>query len=262
MKKNGNFIFIFIIFLVLSFISLFAFKNNNLVAVSDLTRGFFSPFERVFLSVARVNTEKGEVKNLKEKNRELEKKLLELESLKKENNALKDQFNTTTLNSLKLLPARVVSAPDFIPGVNTPEVLIIDKGKKDGLVLGLSVVYKDSLVGKIETATDNFSKVNILTKKDFSFTVKTAETGALGVIKGLGENEMTLDNVLLSEKLKENDYVLTKGDVDINGKGLMPDLIVGKIISIDKKSSSLFQTAKVQSLLDLSKISEVFVVIK
>lgn len=262
MKRNPSFFPSFLIFFSLSVFAIIVFKNNNFGGVSDLTREFFAPFEKVFLSFSQINITDGEIKNIREENKTLKKKLLELENLKKENSALSDQFKTTTPSSLKLLPAKVVSSQGFIPGINTPEVLIIDKGKRDGLLTGLSVIYKNNLVGRIEKVTGNFSRVNILTKKDFSFTAKTAGTSALGVIKGLSENEMILDNVLLSETLKANDYVLTQGDVDLNGIGLISDLIVGKIVSIDKKSSSLFQTAKVQSLLDLSKISDVFVVVE
>jgi cell shape-determining protein MreC len=56
--------------------------------------------------------------------------------------------------------------------------------------------------------------------------------------------------------------VLTNGDVGLNGSGFPPDLIVGKITSIEKKPSALFQKAEVESFLDFSKITAVFVIIK
>lgn len=73
---------------------------------------------------------------------------------------------------------------------------------------------------------------------------------------------MILDNVLLSETLKVGDVVLTNGDIDQNGKGLPPDLIVGKITSVDKNPSALFQKADVVSFVDFSKLSTLFVQIQ
>jgi rod shape-determining protein MreC len=67
-------------------------------------------------------------------------------------------------------------------------------------------------------------------------------------------------NVVLSEKLEKDDLVRTKGDVDERGQGFPPDLIVGKIISVNKQPSALFQSAEVKSLVDFSRLSTVFVI--
>ena len=106
------------------------------------------------------------------------------------------------------------------------------------------------------------SQVDLLTKKGVSFTVTTvsaSSTPAFGVIKGKGNGEMVLDNVLLSESLSIHDTVLTKGDIDSNGVGLTSGIVVGEITSIDKKPSSLFQTGQVKSPLDFSQLSFVFI---
>ena len=71
---------------------------------------------------------------------------------------------------------------------------------------------------------------------------------------------MILDNVLLTENLKNGDLVLTKGDVNLNGEGFLPGLIVGKIISVEKSPSALFQKAQVEGLVDVTKLSTVFVI--
>ena len=70
---------------------------------------------------------------------------------------------------------------------------------------------------------------------------------------------MVLDNVVLSDTIENTDLVETKGDVDANGNGYPPHLIVGKILSVNKKTSALFQSALVGSLVDVSKLDVVFV---
>ena len=72
---------------------------------------------------------------------------------------------------------------------------------------------------------------------------------------------MILDSQLATtyEKLEKDDFVLTKGDVDSEGHGIPADLVIGKIVSVNKKASNLFQSASVQSLVDFSKLNMVFV---
>lgn len=201
----------------------------------------------------------GEVEKLREENALFRKKVLEDQNLLTENKALRDQFSTTSISSSSLIPAKVVGSPGFIPGITNPAYLIIDKGARDGLRAGDAVVYQNNFVGKIVSLSNDFSKVEITISLD-SFTAKViGEKEATGVIKGKG-NILILDNILLSENLKKDQLVLTKGDIGQNGVGIPPDLVVGKIISIEKKSSNLFQRAEVESFLDFKNLSTVFVV--
>ena len=122
----------------------------------------------------------------------------------------------------------------------------------------MAVVVKNNLVGIISQISPNLSKVDLVNNSSSSFTAKT-QNGAVGIFKG-GAN-LTLNNVLLSENLKTGELVLTKGDIDINGIGIPADLIVGKITSIEKNPSDLFQKAEVQTSIDFTKLTKVFVLL-
>ena len=121
-------------------------------------------------------------------------------------------------------------------------------------------VLKDNLVGKIAKTSDFFSQVILVTNPSSQFAAKTIQ-GVLGVVKGEGNQDMILDNVLLSDSLEKGNFVVTTGDLALDGSGIPPNLVVGKITSVDKNPSSLFQQGKLESLIDFSKISEVFVVV-
>ena len=58
--------------------------------------------------------------------------------------------------------------------------------------------------------------------------------------------------------LQKGDLVVSKGDVS-RGVQVPPNLVIGKIISVNKQTSNLFQTAQVQSLVDVSRLERVFV---
>ncbi len=203
----------------------------------------------------------GEVKKLQEENRALYKKIVAQKNLENEVKALRDQFATTTVTSADLLPASIIGSPGFVPSVTLPEYYIIDKGEKDGVIISQAVIVGSNIVGFIQSVTNHTARVQLISQKNTTFTAKTNGTGAVGVVTGKGNGDIVFDNVLLSDSLKVSDVVVTKGDVDINGKGVIPNLIIGKIVAIDKKPSALFQVAKVQSLVDFSHVATVFVVI-
>lgn len=258
MKRRESIFPIFLLFLFLSLSIFFLSKVGGLDGPGSFIRSVIYPIEKTLYSL-RPGNEK--IKRLEEENKSLYKKIVDLQNLKKENAALRDQFETAYPKSLNLLPAKVVGAPGFIPGVLDPEYLIIDKGRDAKVEIGQAIVFKDNLVGEITEVSKNSSKVIILTNKNFSFTAKTSQTNAQGVIKGKEEEKIILENVLLSEELKVSDLVLTKGDVNKKGKSLPPDLVAGKIVSIDKKQSNLFQSAKIESLIDFKRLEMVFVVL-
>ncbi|MDO8686909.1 MAG: rod shape-determining protein MreC [Candidatus Berkelbacteria bacterium] len=263
MKKKESFLPVFFFFLFLSILLLGLSKTGFLTGIESVLGEVTRPINRAFFGVFGGLSHFGEDTkeiNLKEENQALLKKLIDQENLEKENQALRDQFQTTSPSSKKLLSAEIVGAPGFIPGVSDPENLIIDKGLKNNLYVGQAVVFEDNLVGKIVRLSAKFSVVDIITSKSFSLTGKTLETGAMGVTKGQGEGEIILDNVLLSENLKTGDVVLTKGELNFEGKGIPANLIIGKILSVEKKPSALFQRANVKTLLNYSKLSTVFVV--
>lgn len=241
--------FVFFLFFAIGIVLLFRSGASSFFEKSgiDLELTVF----RLFLSQPNASDE---TRKALEENEDLAQKLVNLESIKKENKALKDQFQAAgPPPDNTLLPARIIGAPSFIPGITEPQIFILDKGKNDRVKKGQAVVFKNNLVGTITEVSKNRSKVQLLTHKDFSLPGRTMETSALGIINGKQNNELVFGNVLLSEELKISDIVLTYGEP--------PDIVIGKIVSVERKPSSLFQTARVKSLLAFSKLFMVFVII-
>lgn len=265
MQKKTN---PFVIFFIFLFFCLFFFglsKTNFFVSFQSFLEKLIAPFSSSAYSVFnRFSNDftNNEIKKLKEENNKLQKQLVEKQLLEKENNALRDQFKTVYPENNLLLLAKIVGSPNFIPGKTVAENFILDKGSKNKVRLGQAVIFQDNLIGKIVKVSPCLSSVMLVSHQSFSIAAKTLETGAIGIIKGQGNGEIILDNVLLSENLKISDLVLTRGDLDINGLGILPNLIIGKIDSIEKKPSALFQTASVKSLFDFTKLETVFIVVE
>jgi len=190
---------------------------------------------------------------------DLSKKLIDQKKLIDDNKALNDQFLTTSIKSNTLLAANVVGAPRFIPGISSPEVFIIDLGSKDGVTIGSAVIFKDNLVGSITKLTQNLSEVTLISNSASKFTAKT-ENGVAGVVKGQGNGEIVLDNVVLSDRIQKGDLVITSGDLKIYATGFPGQLIVGRITTVDRNPSDLFQKGRIESLLDLKRLTKVFII--
>lgn len=252
MREREKFLFLFFILIFVSVIILVFSLLGYLKIPSSILEKIASPIgirvNKIFYNLPFI----GETyKTQKTQNKNIDNAVLmsEIDKLKKENSALRDQFETAASASYQLLPANIVGTVNFV----------VDKGERDNIKKGQAVIFKNNLVGKVDRVSSSLSSLQLITNENSSFTVKT-QTGALGIIKGDGKT-LILDNILLSENIKVNDIVTTKGDLDINGIGYPPELVVGKIVSIDKNPSSLFQRAKVESFINFGTFSAVFVIV-
>ncbi|MDP2649477.1 MAG: rod shape-determining protein MreC [bacterium] len=261
MQKKGSFIGIFLALFVISLVLLNSSKSSFIIKATSFIENITKPVQTVTQNIFKIpNSVSNDRRQLKNENLSLTKKLINQEELIKENKALKDQFEIALPFSPKLLPAKVIGSPGFIPGISQPETFLLDQGEESGVRINQAVIFKDNLIGKISKISNRLSGVELITNKKSSFSAKTLKTNALGVVKGQGNLEMVLDNVLLSDVLETGDIVITKGDLDTNSLGLPGGLAVGKILSIEKKPSALFQIAKIGNPLDFSKIDTVFII--
>ncbi|MCL5433292.1 MAG: rod shape-determining protein MreC [Patescibacteria group bacterium] len=239
MRKNEKVITAFLIFLFFGVIIFGLSGTKYFSGVNSLLERILAPFQsttfNIFNSFPQFFSD-SKLEGLKKENTELLKQLVNLKTLEKDNAALKDQFEVTNPKSEKLLPAKIIGAPSFIPGVSIPESFTLDKGVSDGIKINQAVLSNNNIVGKITRVSNNLSLVSLLTNPSSSFTVKVIKTKdekspeVLGVIKGKGNSEMLLENVVLSENISANDIIVTYGSVKEDGSGYPPDLVVGKIL--------------------------------
>lgn len=261
MEKRRSFLPIFFLFLFLSLV-VFFLSSHKLLFGQNLLEDALFPIQSGIFKIVRLpgnvfqNTSLSE---LQKENISLHKQLVNLQEIQTEDKALHDQFETSSVVSNNLLPANVIGDPQFIPGVNAPEVLILDQGKSSGVKIGQAVVYEQNVIGIISQVTDHTSLVTLVSNTITSFTAKTSTTNAQGVMTGQGNGVMVLGSVLLSDALHVGDTIVTTGSENLQGQGLPPGFIVGKILSVSKTPSSLYQSASVKSLLTVEKLNTVFI---
>lgn len=241
----------FPIFLLLLVISLFIFffSQNPL---DGILQTFTIPIQKWTFGMYEIpSVTQTPQEQLQAENNQLRLELAQMQELQKDNQALHDQFAVTTPAPQELLSANIVGMQQ--------NAMIIDKGQSDNVQVGDVVIFKNNLIGTIGKVTPHLSLITLLSDPATSFTAQSVKSNANGIVRSEDGGIVTFENVILSDKLELNDIVETKGDLNLHGFGYPPKLVVGKIVSVDKQASSLFQSAKIQSLVDLTQLRMVFV---
>lgn len=216
------------------------------------------PIDELFFKVAHVSDSQNLMK-LKQENMSLYAQLVDEKNLKNENTALSDQFAQTGVSSHTILPSHIVGSPGFVPGISSPEYLVVDRGNADGVHVGQIALYKNIVVGTIADVNAHYARVDLLTNNTEAIPVKSVKTNASGLLRGLGNGTYLVDDVVLADTLEKNDVIVTYGSQKIDGSGFPPGLLIGKITGVKRVPSALFQQASVVGLVDVTTISMIFI---
>lgn len=185
---------------------------------------------------------------LEEENQELRDQLDEVlaEDVENRNAAeqldrLREQLDIGFYGEIPSEIARVASGPrnNF-----TDHRLEINKGSDSGLDVGMPVVTKGGLVGRLERVADTRSVVQLVTDPSFVIGVRVAETQDLGVGHGSGpEGPFVVDRgIELTDEVDVGDAMVTSG---LNRAVMPPDLPVGLVAEVqpDEAARSLILRA-------------------
>lgn len=144
------------------------------------------------------------------------------------------------------------------------DFLVINKGQKDGLRINMPVVYSSPnterlvLVGKTVEVGLDYSRVKVITAKNFFVGARSQETGYTGVLRGQGSwhQNLALDYIPIEANPILGEQIVTSGGSDIYPEGLY----LGEIQGIGQNViEEFFQILYIKSEFEYSKISEVFV---
>ncbi len=245
-KKVLAIVFIFCVVLLLG-----KFLSNSL---NNTFHKIFSPVEKYFWDKGQKTDTfffyLFQAKNiynqnlfLKEQNAILARKNSELFSLSKENEILRQAFDLGEKEKFKLLPAQIISKQA------TQDIILIDKGTKDGLSEGMPVITASGiLIGNIKKTNTNFSELFLITQKDFSFdiVVQIASTTLVALAKGEGNLGLSFDYVDRAvDLISEKSLVFTSA----LGGNFPKNLLVGEVENSYINPAGVFQTGKIKPYL-------------
>ena len=136
------------------------------------------------------------------------------------------------------------------------QTLVIDKGRHDGIAKDMAVATPAGLVGKVSFAADDYAYVLLITDINFSSAVKIQETRRDAILSGSGAGSCVLKYFPPEEEVKEGYVLITSGFDDL----FPPEIPVGIVSKVSKKSTGMFRAIEVRPFQDLGKLDEVVIV--
>jgi rod shape-determining protein MreC len=150
------------------------------------------------------------------------------------------------------------------PASQFDQTIVISAGRSSGIHVYDSVVTELGLVGQVTKVTRNEAKVTLLSDKESAVTAKDHQTGAIGIVRHSqgSEDVLFLDRVSKSQKVKEDDLVITAG----RRQGKLPSFYpkgipIGLVTKVGQTEINSFQNVQVMPLVDFSSIEFVDVLV-
>jgi len=174
------------------------------------------------------------------------------EQERQENVRLRRLLSMTQGVAARTIGAHVVArTPSFLSNV-----IYIDRGSADGIVLDQPVISGHGIVGRIVLVSKHQSQVQLISNPDASVGVMLEKTRTPGVLKGIGDFVLELNYIGNSEQVENGEVVLTSGLDGIYPKGLA----IGRVVD-SQKGKSVFRAIKVQPYIDFMRVEEVSVIL-
>lgn len=202
------------------------------------------------------------IEQLEERNADLERQLIQLQEELTELREISADYDRLTqlLNyvdsteNMEFLTADVIGRGQY-GFVNS---IIINKGTRDGLTIGMPVTTDLGLVGRIWRVTANTAQVQLITDRNSFVSVRLQNSRAEGTIQGRGleTGAVELLYIDLDVDIAAGELIYTSGF----GANYPADLPVGQVVSVSNVESELTQEAQVSSLIDFTTLEQVLVI--
>ncbi|MDE2776784.1 MAG: rod shape-determining protein MreC [Chloroflexota bacterium] len=222
--------------------------------------GISGMFNRAALSLNSALEELNNLGQLRERIAALEEQLalrqvesIELREAASDYVRLRDLLNyTAPLEDQEFLPADVIA----IEQTGIARSIIINRGTRDGIAIGMPVTTELGLVGRIIRVSANAAQVQLINDENSAVSSRLQTTRAHGSIIGQASGVLRLTMVDLDEVIEQGDLVITSG----LGGNFPPDIVVGQVTSVRQFEFELFQEAEVRSLFDFDTLELVLVI--
>lgn len=219
--------------------------------------GFFT---RLALSATGGVTDFNELQNLRQRNAELEAalaqyapELVELREIASDYQRLADLVNyTTARDDQEFVTADVIN----IDTSGALRTLVINRGARDGIAIGMPVVVRQGLIGRIDQVSAGAARVLLLTDQSSAVSARLQTSRELGSVVGQLSGNMQLQFVPIEATIQDGDLVLTSG----LGGNFPPDLVIGQVVSVQQFQFDLYQTAEIRSLVNFDTLEVVLVI--
>ncbi len=191
--------------------------------------------------------------DLENENTDLKTQIIQLQQQLSEAQVYYSLLNFTRSHTENQYVAASVIGRDPVPFLR---YILLDRGSDDGLRHGMPVITQQGLVGRVDAVTAGAARVQLITDSNSAVNVKLQSSNVDAMLVGSVTGEVTLSMVPQSVVFKPGDLVLTSG----LGGNYPAGIIVGQVLTVRKRENDLFQTASIQSAVDLTNMPAVLVI--
>jgi rod shape-determining protein MreC len=184
----------------------------------------------------------------------LNRKMVEFKEIYQENKRLEKLLSFKHKLPFSTVAARVIGRDSS----NWISALIIDKGSKDNLRVGMPVIGGVGLVGKLVEVGSSTSRVLLINDSNFKVAALIQDSRDEGIVSGSLGGKCRMYFLSLESEVKTNDRVITSGLGGVFPKGLL----IGRVIDVDIDASGLMKNCLIEPTTDLSRLEEVLIILK
>ena len=232
----------------------FTFLQNPLATILEIASTPATALAQRLAGPGDLVAARDEITRLQAENDALQQELEQLREVQREYQGLLNLFNQARETpDLRRVTATVIG---YDPGLGIRSI-IIDKGTDDGVQVGMPVEGARGLVGQVFRVTASSAQVILITDSSSAIAARLGDSRGTGLLRGGGlGGSMTIEWIDLQHQVAVGEVVLTSG---LGGK-FPQDMVIGRVISVDRSEAELFQGAVIQAATDFDALEIVFVV--
>lgn len=179
--------------------------------------------------------------------------------LQDENNKLRSFINFFSNHEYRKVYADVLAQEFLTEKSEARQNIIIDRGFKDGVSVGLGVIDESgAIIGKVVESKDHSAKICLVTSSSckLAATLQNKDK-TIGVSEGNLGLTIKMNFIPQTEKININDLAITSGLGEVIPRGLL----IGRVSEVMNKSNEIWQSATIEPLVDLNNLTIVAVVL-
>lgn len=190
---------------------------------------------------------------LKEENLNLKSQMQQIYRLESENKRLYELIDSKPKTENTYLFADIISTSKTL----YKHQILINRGSRDGIELGSSIVNADGIVGHVIRDQIFASEVLLISDLDHAIPVEIVRTGLRTIAVGTGEfNSLRINTLPTNSDLKKEDIIITSG---LGGR--YPEgFPVGTVKEITAEAGNPFLEVEILPFANLKTINEVWVI--
>ncbi|HSV30894.1 MAG TPA: rod shape-determining protein MreC [Atribacteraceae bacterium] len=152
----------------------------------------------------------------------------------------------------EVIPAQVIARDPY----DWLGKIIVDRGIRDGIRSGLTVVTYQGMVGRIEDVYDSYSVVRLILSPKLATGAVIQRTRDIGVVVGDGGGLCSMNYIYRTSEVEVDDLVVTSGLGISTPRGI----VIGRVREVKDIDGSLFKEVSIEPASDFSVLEYLFVI--